>query len=493
MEVVKSVHLLILKVLLVIQVALLAGWFFNATSDGKYFLFRDDEVINYTSAKLYAQTGVLRAGSCINEDVSAIGEFNWYGPGYQFIYGSAVKLFGDHSTLFIQLHFTFALMTLLLIYFFPGEILGKLFFANALAFSWQFTAYVFTYFPESLNLLLTVVLLLVLLKIHSTEVNRDRQRLMVLYIVLVLLFMLCRVTFIFWLSGLIGFATSRRQAIYLTAIFATGLLFALIYMKIFTAPPYAGDMQKIDRLYKFDLPGFILKTAKSLLVHSWNLIMSGSIPVYFLLSLGALNLYLFWKSHTRIYLASVIISVLTLAALLAYYTPDPWYFIRQSDGLIPLLLVPVLMDGTSRLIKYCILAGSLITFVISWTWISETVTKRREAYANWIEFSPMKNAFAEIPQYMEGSDNINVLWCYNEYPFGSTTESLLPFSTRANAPILYSTNVVSADESAEVRFKRYNKLRMDYILSRMAVNLPGCQEVHATDFYHLYKIIDNKK
>ena len=246
-EVVKSQRLWILKLLLAAQLLLLSYLFFSAIGDGRYFVAHEDEVINFCSAKLFSETGSVQAEGCITEDVSRIGRMNWYGPGYHLLYGSMRNIFGDSPTLFIQLHFVFALLTVLLVFFLPVAVESKLLIANALIFTHQFTSYIFTYFPEALHLLLALVLILLLISIHRSKAG-ERNRYVTLFIIMVLLLTIVRVTTIFWLAALIGLSESRSMALKMTFVFMAGLFMTLLYMKVFTAPPYAGEMQKIDQL-----------------------------------------------------------------------------------------------------------------------------------------------------------------------------------------------------------------------------------------------------
>jgi hypothetical protein len=79
------------------------------------------------------------------------------------------------------------------------------------------------------------------------------------------------------------------------------------------------------------------------------------------------------------------------------------------------------------------------------------------------------------------------LWDYRQYDYGYAAEALLSFATRNHEPILYTTNIVDPAASMEDRFKMHNRLKVDYIMSRYALPWPSLQQVHATDFYYLYR------
>ena len=489
LEVVKSQRLWILKLLLAVQLLLLGYLFFSAIGEDRYFVAHEDEVINFCSAKLFSETCSVQAEGCITEDVSRIGRMNWYGPGYHLLYGSMRSLFGDSPTLFIQLHFAFALVTVLMVFFLPVPVEIKLLIANTLVFTQQFTSYIFTYFPEALHLFLALVLIFLLILIHRSKHVGEKNRYVILFITLVLILTIVRVTTIFWLAALIGLSESRSMALKMTFIFVTGVLMALLYMKFFTAPPYAGEMQKIDQLYEFNLVGFVLKTLRAMARSAFTLVMSGSVSVYFLLTLILAATGRWWKSKEQFLLASLLVSLVLMAALMAFYSSHPWYFLKQSAVLIPLLIVALMLSAGPSKLKYGILVMSLVTFLFTFQSIRDIIRERRDAFTRVQGSQPFIVALQQLPQFITEQRSVIILWCYNEYDFGGATEALLPFSTKDHQPILYTTNIVSTDETSEVKFQLHNKLKVDYLLSRMPVESPSLQQVHATGYYHFYKII----
>ena len=460
MEVVKSYRLLILKLMLLGQIILLFSLVYRATGDGKYYPAHDDEIINYCSAILFDETGSVRAQGSINEDVSSIGQLNWYGPGYAAFYGSMRRVFGEAPYLFIWIHFVLALVTLGLIYFLPGPSESKLLMANSLVFTWQYSAYIFTYFPESLNLFMALLLILLLFKINEQDDPGRRMKFVFIYLGMVMIFILCRVTFVFWLTALVGISRSRREAIRMIFLFGVSLGVVLVYMKYFTAPPYAAQMQKINELYQFNILEFFLKTLSSLWINSWNLLYSGSLEVYFLLALAFVAAIRWWKTKERILLAVLLVTLTFISALMAYYYPGHYFFIKQSDVLIPLLLAALMFSKSPTALKInnAVVGASLIIFIISFNRIWGDIQVRRAAFVGFTDISTVYASFQVMRNYIDEEYPVTVLWCYNEFPYGSTTETLLPFSTKNREPILYTSNIVDPSAAPEIKFKRHGKL-----------------------------------
>lgn len=487
-DVVKTHRLLLLKLLLAIQVGFLGYLLFSSIRDGHYFLAHEDEAINYCSAKVFSETGSVRAEGCIAEEVSRIGQMNWYGPGYAVFYGSLLSIFGDIPTLFIKLHAASALLSLMLIFALPISGEQKLLMATITTFTQTFTAYIFTYFPESFHFLVAIVLIFFLLKVHQETEKRRQRPWEICFVLLVLVAILFRVTYVFWLAALILVSESRSKAWKRAVLFLAVLAVTLLYMKLFTAPPYAGEMQKIDQLYEFNLWQFLWKTIKALLRNTFFLVTSGASGVYFLIGLLITSAFCWWKTRDRFLLASTGVSLVLLAALMAYYSPGPWYFLKQSAILVPLLVVGLVRAEISGKLKYGVLMVTVGWFLASEKNLTVSIAEHRAASDKFQASDDFRLALNQLKDFISGSKPITVLWCYDEYDFGGTTEALLPFSTRDGAPILYTSNVLSADSASEVKFTLHGKLKIDYLLSRQPVSFEYAKEIHQTTYYHLYKV-----
>lgn len=485
----------ILCALIVLQLGFLSSLFFRAVGDGHYFLFQEDEVINYSGSKLFAETGSLRAEGCIEENVSRIGEMNWYGPGYQVFYGSIARWFGNSPSLFVQIHFIVSLITLGLVFFFPIPIREKLFTAAALSLSQPFTVYLFSYYPESVNLCVAALLILWLLKVdqsHSTK----RNLFIGLFVATVLVFVLFRVTTVFWLAGLVALSRSRKEFWQMLSVAAIALIGTLAYMKLFTAPPYASEMHKIEMLYSFSLLDFVWQTAKAIVRNGLHLLTSGSIPVYFSLSLSVLLAIQWQKTRERFSLAVLAIVVIMVIAFMAFYSGDPWYFLKQSSGLVPLLLTGVMISGASGRMKFGVVALLVVSFLFSYSDLSSQIARHRDGWAALTQNQQFVASLNHIRDLTEDDKEVTVLWCYNEHAYGVATEALLPFSTKKGYPILYTTNIVGGDASPDERFKLHGRLPVGYIMSRLpitgALHLPVLTELYSDEFYHFYKVDDHR-
>jgi hypothetical protein len=485
-----KIRVFFIGIVLTGSLALLAYRMINAAGDGRFFLLHEDEVIYYCSAKLFAATNSVRAEGCVEENVSRIGQINWYGPGYHVAYGLMFKIFGPQPALFPWMHFFLALASIALAFFCPMPVEPKLLFAAALSIAPQFGIYIFTYFPETLNLFLATALTCLLGLVYFAQDDSKKRKLAIIFVGAVLLLMLFRITFIFWLAGLIGLSRTKKEFIISTSIFIVGVIVSLVYMKLFIAPPYAGEMHKIDHLYKMDLIAFYKATRRSISQNFGFFIDPQTPMVTLMFLLFMLAAITFAIDRNKLVLGALLTTVCLVLTMMAYYAVDEFYFVKQTVILVPLLLFALAAGPKRKIYAYLSIGVLAFFFNHKYDKESEAIQTGRAAFSHYEDNLNFQNSLAEIRNHVGDGPTI-ILWDYREYDYGYSAEALLPFDTRSKEPILYTTNIVDRSATAESRFQLHNRLKIDYILSRHPLVLPGMNEVHTTEYYHLYKL-DNK-
>jgi hypothetical protein len=483
-----KIRIFFIGIALVSSVAFLTYRMINAVGDGRFFLLHEDEVIYYCSAKLFAATNSLRAESCIDENVSRIGQVNWYGPGYNIGYGLVFKIFGVRPALFPWIHYFLALASLAIIFLCPISLESKLLCALSLSIAPQFGMYVFTYFPETLNLFLATVLSCLLVLVYVNEDEQKKQRLVIVFVVAVFILMLFRITFIFWLAALIGLSKTKREYIISTCIFAGGLVISLVYMKLFIAPPYAGQMHKINHLYDFDLIAFYKATRRSI-SDNFGFFVDPQTPLvtlmFFLFLLAVITAVI---SRNKLVLGALLTAVCLVLTMMAYYAVDEFYFVKQTVILVPLFLLALAAGPSKKVFAYLSIILVAFFFEHRYKMENEAIHTGRSAFDHYQAHAKFENSLSEIRDHV-GEGPVIILWDYRQYDFyGYSAQALLPFDTHSKKPIMYTTNIVDAAATHESRFQLHNRLKVDFILSRTALELPGLKEVHATEFYRLYKL-----
>jgi hypothetical protein len=299
-----------------------------------------------------------------------------------------------------------------------------------------------------------------------------------------LVFCLFGITFIFWLVGWVVLASNLRMFGIRIAIFIAMMVLTLFYMKYFLAPTFAPSVKKIDLLMTGNIGQYIAMTFESILHNAKGILMAKSFTVVFLIAMAA---FAYFFTRQRIALVSLSISVTLLIVLLAYYTVYPHFYLKQTAMLFPILILAVVAGFPNPKMHYVLIAVLIAVLPNRLKHTFKTIKDRREAYVSYNAYRELREAFEEIPAHIQPAST-TILWAYNEYGYGRSAEALLPFSTRDKNPIMYTTNVVEPSEPAEKKFEIRGKLHLDYLLSRQELAWPFLEKVHATPFYHLYKI-----
>lgn len=460
---------------------------FSAFGDSQFFLLHEDEVIYYCSAKLFAATNSVQAESCIWEMVSPIGSMNWYGPGYHIVYGTLFKVFGNHPAVFPWFHLFLAAASIALIFLCPIPLESRLLAALSFLLTPQFSAYIFTYFPESLNLFLATFLTYMLTLLFTANDPRRRMIVTIAFVVAVAACMLCRITFIFWLPALVALADTRRHRIIACIIAIVGIGVSVVYMKYFIAPPYASTMQKLESLYTLEIGGF-LKATYNAFISNLKAFVWSNLPLVKLMAwITAISLVSVLVLRTKFSIAVMLVVVCIFSVMMSYYLVDDFYFIKQTAMLLPLFFVSAAL-GRTKLFSYTAVVVVVLFFGLSRSKINTAIENGRSAYDLYDKNQSFRDALNEIPSHVK-NENLVILWDYREYDYGYSTEALLPFATIKKKPILYTTNIVEPNASEDARFQRHGRLKLDYILSRKPLTFADVKLVHKTEFYHLYEIV----
>ena len=470
--------------IVVIAFSSLTGEFLRAVNDDQYFLVHEDETIFYGSAQVFAGSQSLQAESCIFEDVSKFGKFNWYGPGYNAVYGSVQLLFGHSWSLFIRFHFALALLVILLVLLIPIDWESKLLVAGALLISETFSGYIFSYFPEMLHFFFSAVLTLLLVLIYK---QNEKRSLITTYVALVLLFTFCRVTTIFWLAALLPMGDNWKKRVPFILVFSIGVMAAIIYQKFCLAPPFAPQMFKLEDLYSFHIGRFIFNTTTAVWNNVREIITYNSFPVNLLLVLMVMAGLNYRKSRDKLQLSVLLIALCLFGVLMALYTVHPFFFVKQTAMLVPCLLVAA-VRGPYTWMKWVV----FVILIYHWVPVNkdraDIIKEHRQAYVKLIENEPLRKAFQQIRDVVVSDQDVVVLWCYHEYDYGNNAQSLLPYSTTGDHPIMYTSNFAyDPKTTSEQKFKFHHKLKIDYILSRQQLPWSTLEEVLRTPYFYFYR------
>ena len=101
------------------------------------------------------------------------------------------------------------------------------------------------------------------------------------------------------------------------------------------------------------------------------------------------------------------------------------------------------------------------------------------------------NHFAGITNLVKQDGASIVQWVYSEHDFPNRiTEAIIPISNIAGYPICYTTTITSSSDPDSIKFKRFGKLKIDYILSVHELGFDDIQLLTKNDYFCFYKIIN---
>jgi len=458
---------------------------FYALHNGNFFLFHEDEALYYKSAKLFYETNSIKAAGCITEGVSKILQTSWYGPFYHIFYGGIAKIFGFNNYYFVIIHLLLILFSIYILSLLNISIEKRIVVFVAFLSAPGILSYIFTLFPESLHLFFSVVLMFLLTKIYQKPEDR---KYIIVFVILVLFFTLFRVTTIFWLIGILPFAKNKKEFALYTVVLMGGVVFALLYMRFFTAPAFAEGIKKFDYLFQFQIFDFGKYIMGSLLKNIYGVFSQSSIPLFYLFVLFSITLVQLFKEWDKILLSATLIAILSFFTLLSFYVSASFYFEKQTAFLFPLLIVANIISSSQKNKILIIVFISILPFSLVQTY--ENIHARKIMYAEYVKNEKMVSQFSELANIVNPDKESIIQWLYGEYNFpNNLTEAILPYSNKKGYPIRYTTNICLPTASDSIKFQRFGKYKIDYILSKNKLEFNDIELIKKTDYYYFYKIV----
>ncbi|HWY98571.1 MAG TPA: hypothetical protein VNY36_05745, partial [Bacteroidia bacterium] len=477
----------------ILMLGVLAGYAFY---HGTYYIAEEDEEIYYNSARIFHETGSVRASECTEENISKIWGCNWYGPTYNVFYGLIAKVFGFHAYNFLIINIICLLLIALLIYRAEFNNETKMLIACMFLSLYAFAAYTFTFYPETIQLLFATILTLLLKNIYDKkEKGEQTTRLVAGFILLLLFFSLFRLTFSFWAFGLLAFTNTTKSFIKTFLIGVACFLFAYLYFQYFNAATPTKSLHMASE--GLGLSKLVL-LAKGFFKNIFNFFTKN--PFYELLNtlIFAMALYMLYLNKNRLLLAACIISFVYFAILLTLYTPFYFFFDKQTACLAPLLIIALCYVGGKN-IKKATLFLLLFFAPIAYLKAYNQVKQRKIASIENDQLKPFSAKLEPVASKIEGGGPKMVLLLYRE--FDSTiplTDFMtnLPVATADKSPITYTVNILSTKYPDPVgkyegKFRTYGRQYVNYFLSKHPLSIDSTTLVYSNDLFFLYK--NNKK
>jgi hypothetical protein len=478
--------------LLFIGFAISLSTYFVVTKvcDGRFFPDNEDESIFYNSAKLFQETNSFKSPTCNSELRSKIGEFHWYGPAYHLIYGFVAKLFGFNNTYFIKFHFFVFFLSILAIFFIPITFIDKISFLVLYLSSFISIPFIFTYFPETIHVLLSLLLLIIYLK------GNENKKYFFLFVLCVLLFSIVRVTLVFWIFALL-FNSKFLNSFFIRLLLVLSVfVIVFFYMKYFTAPAHvlgfkeihsSNALFSISNLVNAVMDNFfrnIKMIYHYLFNHRYGLFSLISFMFLIIASLDAFLKERNKQDREKIF-GILLFTFLTLMTFILLYTADIFFLEKQIAFLVPALIYIVIKYNKN--VSLILLLFVFIFFPFSFAKTKKNIEQRRESYNLVSNFKLEVSNFREFVKHINTKHSeVNVLYLYNEYDLpNNLITCFLPLS-KNGVPILYTQNIIDLNKPDSLKFQVHNKIRIDYVISKNKLDFEWLTPEYFNGYIYLY-------
>ena len=487
----KELSLKILLILLMVPLVFLSAYVFN---HGKYHLAQEDEATYYDGAKVFAETGYVRAARTNRETVSKIWQCDWYGPMYHIFYGTIDKISGIHTYNFIITNLICFLIIVILVLKASFALEQKLLIICSFLILPTVTGFIFTYFPETPQLLFAAILTLQLKGLYSINPSDSSYRRKYLfYVLLVIFFSLFRITSVFWILGLLPLTTSRKDFLKKTALCLVSIGIIFLYMSFFNAAytPKTGIPALTNGGLSLKTISFLIDRLKENLYTYFN---HSSLFENFQGIILLIVTFSYFITKDKFILAACIIGFAYYLVLATLYVVMPFYFNKQTACLYIILLVA--FYGVDYPIpKYAMLSVILLispfAFLDSYNLAIEhkTMALQNDTASSFIA------QLGHLKEHIEGKKPVTILALYKEFdnqlPF-EDFETDLPSSTNDKFPILYSYNFSTQKEgdstnSYNKNFTTYGRIHIDYMLSKYPITMDSVALAYSGNSLYLYK------
>jgi len=462
--------------------------FINVIVSKNVFPSHIDESAYFSGAKLFSETNSLKSFSSINEERSIIGEYNWYGPSINYIYGVIAKLIGFNNYYFIVINFSFFIFSFFIIKLIC-ESWNQFFEFSAVFISiYISSAFIFTYFPENLIVFLSIVLLLLYLKAFKNKKS------VWIFLLFVLIFSFVRMTLLFWVFGVlfVDFFKFKHRVGIVVVVFALGLF----YMKLFTAPSSIlglGDVHNSNAT--FNLFHSIQNLFKNFMTNLYRLYDRVNSSIFVFLTLLLLSIYGLFenrKNDVKTLLGLLFIVLISFIAFLFLYSTYWFFFEKQIAFTLPILIYIIMK--LKKQYNVLFLFSVFIFFPITITKARDNVINKKLAFVEVEKSSEDIKTINKFRYYLKPKrKEVNILFFRQDFKLThDLISSTLPTSFK-NIPILYTSSVCDIDAVDSVKFKVHNKIEIDYCISPKEINLSNFKLVYRNKLINLYKYTKTTK
>ena len=463
-----------------------------------YMPFNEDESIFYNSGRLFYETGSIKGFNCVDEKFSIVFSANWYGIMYNIFYGGIAKITGFNNSYFIWINIVSVILSVPFILMLAPDGNKRFLMLAAFFMFFMVPGYCFTYFPEAPNIFFGIVLTFLLFGIAK---NEEAAGLKILYALLCFLFALFRVTWIFWLIGLLPFMNNFARRILYIVFTLTAIGLAFLYVQYCSAPYLAqgGGMIMAD-LMKGHVGDFIKGIFKHLLINIDTYVFVEGVhvsraflPVKFFSVLVSVWLFIsIFFLKDKFVKAAALIWLLAMAVMFSVYATVHPYFLKVTASLFLLAFFAVIHSGQKVMLSLLVLA-LILAFPFVCIETIHTISDRKQAFVEaQTIYAPILKAEREIGAHlMPMRETIIHTLVYEYYPMPLAFYLCnLPASVPQKQTVRYTVSKYGAGIPYEANFNPKHILKVDYLLARKPVARDDVRLVFNNDYFYLYRFLD---
>lgn len=477
----KHIYLkIIIGVFLLIYLILLCHSYENHAAP-----FYEDETTYVNVAKLFYETNSLKSIDISSEDVSKIGEFNWYGPGYGLFYGSIAKVVRSSNLFFPIINFVLLIGVMLSINFMSVSNDQKNKIRLALLICPPFLEYTFTYFPEVLHLLFSSIQTIVLIHIYVKHRSNERYKsTLLIFITITLFFSIFRITHIFFIIGILPLFRSRKQLLYLISVCILFAIWGAFFQLYFVAAAWVPGMSALEMILKGDFyKGFLLLNGN--IVTKLTLLISEiNINVYIQLTLFITFCLNYIKTKNEFVLSIIFIFIVYYSVLIIFYTTDQFFYNKQTACLFPLLIISYFSINKSANLWPLILVLAISPNIIFKT--LKEIGKKIQS-RDLIVSSVAEKSLKEILSCIKYKKTTTIMWYYYDWKKPTVFLTNLPIYTKDGNIVRYTTNIVDTLKPDSIKFKEWGKIPINYILSKKQLLDSNLKLSYKNKYFMLYE------
>lgn len=197
-------------------------------------------------------------------------------------------------------------------------------------------------------------------------------------------------------------------------------------------------------------------------------------------------------TKNKLILSACIISILSLAVSLIFYTTDNAFLDKQTAYFYPLLLIPIFYKGLPNTKKAAI-AIILLFAPITYIKAFNQIRLRKVNYSINEKLKPLCSQIGQLKYKIDPGKPRTILYKMGDIDTIPYIYFLmhLPVSTTDNLPITYSVDVYFSHPMSEVpyndRFITHGKLYIDYFLSAKPLTIDSTILVEHNEVFYLYR------